>query len=85
MIIRRLPDGWNVRKAHITLQTDAERALSDYDLYRIVDNMQGVRYVDNGSSERQYELTGEGFGPDRWFSALAQRDGDTALVTVYID
>lgn len=83
MLIQRLPSGYNRRSAILTLQNAEELALSTDDLMRLVDNMQGVRYQHETDS---YVLTGDGFGPDRYFGGGVQALSESRRqVDVWID
>jgi hypothetical protein len=83
--IKQLVRGVTYKSSLLTLETDAERALSNDDLMRIVDNAEGIKYDPKADS---YALTGGSFGPDRFFGGKVELDAvnaDRKTVTVYID
>jgi hypothetical protein len=83
VLIQRLPSSYNRRSAILTLQTAEELALTSDDLMRLVDNMQGVRYQHETES---YQLTGDGFGPDRYFGGGVKALSESQRqVDVWID
>ncbi len=84
MQIKYLPASHTQRVALVVLETPEELALTNDELMRMVDNRAGVVY---DPANNNYRLTGEGFGPDRYFSGSVQLEAEpgTKLVTVYID
>ena len=71
------------RTSLVTLETDAERAITKADLILICDNLTGIKYNQNTQS---YDLTGESFGEERHFGGRVEPIGaDRYEVTVYTD
>lgn len=68
--------------AKVTLETEAERALTNSDLLLIVDNARGISFNRETGS---YDLNGEGFGAANHFGGRVEGSGDSRTVTVYID
>lgn len=69
------------RKRIVTLQTPAERGLSDDELIRLCDNAAGITYNKTTGS---YDLTGNDFGPHS-LGGRCERWGDQVQVAVYTD
>jgi hypothetical protein len=85
VLIKTQPSGYSTRVARLTLQNDAERALTNDQLMRLVDNHQGITFDRETDS---YSLNGDDFGPDRRFGGSVKPhagEPDVRLVTVYID
>lgn len=63
----------------VTLDCPAERALSDEDLARIVENFQGVR-IDR--ENKRFKLRGRNFGPAIDGTYAVERNGDKIEISI---
>lgn len=82
MRIEHIASLYAKRKRLVTLESPAERALSDEQLLLICDNRLGISY---NKSTGSYDLTGSDLGSPKHFGGVVARHGDLVDVTVFTD